>query len=735
MEASNNGNGVAAVTVTPLPPDAYRADNGFIGTNGNGKPQFNSNGNGTPKIVPEDAGARIPIAIQSNNGNGRTNGNGRSNDATPAPMPSANDNSPMAQRFRAAQAAIPNVMADEPVAEFTVTELEPPAEPDIKPLAERSEPLVMPGDTARETANRLRPRTIRMQIRFFYTLAFAIWLFGRLVFWQVYVSRWFPRWVNNRNTKRWQKYAKEFRGFAQRLGGVHIKAGQFASTRADILPEEVIAELVDLQDKVPTIPYKRIKRAIVGELGDIDARFDWIDEDPIAAASLGQVHRAQLKENGKRVVVKVQRPNIRDVVYTDLSALFIVGEIAMKFNFVSRRADANQIIEEFGRVLLEEVSYIKEQENAERFDEMFADNDKVYVPKIYSEHSTDKLLTIEDVTSIKIDDYERLAAAGIDRKDVAQRLMDTYLQQIFEDRFFHADPHPGNLFVYPLPVDGEEEARYIRQGGGRPYYLIFIDFGMTSTLTRELVQGLVNTLTAVITRDAKKLAQSYLDLGFLLPSADIRRIEEAIKVVFDQVWGLDQMQMRNMDYEVVDNIGREFNDLLYDLPFRVPQDFVYLGRTVSILGGMATKLDPEFNPWVEIQERVQKLVTTDADSTIFDEIGKIVEDSINEILVDGPQGFIRVAQRVANQFQRVDRAEQLLEQIVNGEVAIETKTSPQQKRQLERLEIQGKRNARMVTVGTLLICATVLYTNGDMQLAIGALSLAGVGYVSSVFIN
>src|SRR5262249_33637277 len=158
---------------------------------------------------------------------------------------------------------------------------------------------------------------------------FALWLFGRLIFWQIYVAKLFPEWVKNGNMPRWRRYARQFRGFALQMGGVMIKAGQFASTRADILPEEVIAELASLQDEVPTIPYPHLRAVMERELGVLSDRFAQIEETPVAAASLGQVHRAQLK-NGDKVVIKVQRPGIREIVYTDLAALFIVARVAMR---------------------------------------------------------------------------------------------------------------------------------------------------------------------------------------------------------------------------------------------------------------------------------------------------------------------------------------------------------------------------------------------------------------------
>ena len=661
--------GATQVKVAPIPPERYRDES--------------ANGRANDSVKSPETGARNPLNLNK------------------APADSAS-----AKMMKRAFTSIPDVMADE--------HTDYPAQ-----------------ETVEQQVNRLRPKTIMMQLRFLYTLVFALWLFGRLIFWQVYVAKLFPEWVNKRNNKRWKQYAREFRKFALRMGGVQIKAGQFASTRADILPEEVIGELAGLQDSVPTIAFKKIKQVLIAELGDISEKFTSIEEEPVAAASLGQVHCATLN-SGDNVVVKVQRPNVRRIVYTDMSALFIVGKVAMNFDFVRRRVDADMIIEEFGRVLLEEVSYLKEADNARRFKRMFASDDGIYVPTVYTDYSTDKILVMEDVTSIKIDDYARLATAGVSREEVASRLMDTYLKQIFEDRFFHADPHPGNLFVYPLPV--EDESIYTGKGG-RPFYLIFIDFGMTAELTREIVQGLINTLTAVITRDSKRLVQSYEDLGFLMPGADKRRIEEATDRVFGEVWGLSMSDMSNIDFAVVENIGSEFNDLLAELPFRVPQDFVYLGRTVGILTGMATKLDPTYNPWVEIQARMQTLITTDEENNIFDEFSKLLQESLNEIIADGPQGFLRAAERVIQQFQRVSKAEQMLQQLMDGEIAIETRMSSQQKQQLQRIEAQGKRTSRMMMAGSLLICATLLYTNGDSTIAGIVASLSGIIYLSTLFIR
>lgn len=669
--------------------------------------------------VPEDAGKRIPIPIESP---GRKPGTvtdtavprSRANSRTrPATQPADNTGPAGPGRM-----IVPDVMADGRPADTTP--------------AEAAEELT---ETIEERVSRLRPKSLRMQLRFLHTLVFAIWLFGRLIFWQIYVAKVFPKWVNNRNVQRWKTYARQFRQFAIHMGGVMIKAGQFASTRADVLPPEIIEELVSLQDEVPTVRYRLIESVMKRELGDLSQHFSWINEDPIAAASLGQVHRARLNDADQTaVVIKVQRPGIREVVYTDMSALFIVAHIAMRFGFINRRADMVGLAEEFGRVLLEEISYNKELQNAERFHQIYDADPGVYIPRVYREQSTDYVLTLEDVTYIKINHYEALDAAGIDRKLVARRLMDTYMQQVFEDRFFHADPHPGNLFVRPLPVENDDLSSY-QADGSRPFQLVFIDFGMTGSLTREIVQGLINTLTAVITRDAKKLVESYQKLGFLLPGADTKRIEAATRIVFDEVWGLSFQDMSTLDFAVVEEIGKEFNDLLYDLPFRVPQDFIYLGRTVSILSGMATALDPEFNPWSEIQGNIQHLITTDAENNLLDELGALIFEPFSELLAGNLPGFIAGIQQLALRFQRPNRAVEMLQSIIDGDVEIQTRLSPQHRRQLERIEIQGQRTSRTFIFGSLLITSTLFYTTGEITLATIGFGMTGMVFVSLLFIR
>ena len=574
-------------------------------------------------------------------------------------------------------------------------------------------------------------RSLAMQFRYVRTLWFAARIFASVLFWYYLMPKVIGQdRVDAGSTGRFVKYARSFRGFAIMAGGMMIKLGQFISTREDVLPEEITRELAGLQDEVPSVPQKEIRKVIERELGSVEQRFRSLADTPIAAASLGQVYRGQL-HNGDKVVVKVQRPGIREIIYTDMAALRIVARIANQFTFIRRRADMSALTEEFGRVLLEEISYKHEARNAARFSEMFKDDMGIYIPDIYLEHSTDSILTIEDVTTIKINDYPALEAAGINRNAVAKRLMDCYLKQVFEERFFHADPHPGNLFVYPLP-----HANGTRNYGaeGRPFYLIFVDFGMTGSLSPQLASGLISTLTSVVTRDAEGLVKSYEQLGFLMPDADMERIIEATKAAFDTVWGMSMTDIKNVSYEDARDLGSEFNDLIYAMPFQVPQDFIYLGRAMGILSGMATSLDPHFNPWSELAPYAQRLMTDtlrtgsvgglDGEVVGLPFIQSLFNGNGSQVLMEAGRMLLNRAVTVPQQLDNV------LTQLDRGELTVKVTPTPTYRKQMQRLETQSKRTTRATLFTGLLISSTIFYTHGDSAFALIGFIASAVAFLS-----
>ncbi|HTZ51239.1 MAG TPA: AarF/ABC1/UbiB kinase family protein, partial [Spirochaetia bacterium] len=329
---------------------------------------------------------------------------------------------------------------------------------------------------------------------------------------------------------RMRRIAVGYRALAVRMGGVLIKVGQFLSSRLDVMPREITSELAGLQDEVGAETFEAIRREVETEFGGpLLSRFCEFDPVPLASASIGQVHRARLcaepgGELSPPVVVKVQRPGIQAIVEADLAAVRAVGRWLQRFRSVRRHADVSALIEEFSRSLYEELDYIHEGKNAERFAVNFAARPDVVVPGVIWSHTTRRVLTLQDVGAIKITDYAAIEAAGIRRGEVATRLLEVYLKQVFEDAFFHADPHPGNLFV--LPVPGGPGAR---RGGWK---LVFVDFGMTGTLSPEAFAGLRECLLAFGTRDAPRLVRAFQRLQVLLPGADLDLLERACKRLF-----------------------------------------------------------------------------------------------------------------------------------------------------------------------------------------------------------
>jgi predicted unusual protein kinase regulating ubiquinone biosynthesis (AarF/ABC1/UbiB family) len=283
------------------------------------------------------------------------------------------------------------------------------------------------------------------------------------------------------------------------------------------------------------------------------------------------------------------------------------------------------------------------------------------------------------VLAIKITDYDAITAAGIDRGEVAIRLLDTYLKQIFEDGFFHADPHPGNLFVTPL--DG------VDKDGRRDWRLTFVDFGMVGHMPEGLREGLRETVIAVGTRDSARLIQSYRTLNVLLPGADVKLLEMASAQVFDRFWGKSMNELRSIDHQEIHRFAMQFRELMFAMPFQLPQNLLMLGRTVAILSGMCTGLNPEFNLWGQIEPYAAKLVAQEAGSnwqTWLSEAGKILQ-----VLVGLP-----------------GRADRVLTLAERGDLSIQM---PQISRQLRFMELALNRLVGGLIFGAFLIGGALLY--------------------------
>jgi predicted unusual protein kinase regulating ubiquinone biosynthesis (AarF/ABC1/UbiB family) len=423
----------------------------------------------------------------------------------------------------------------------------------------------------------------------------------------------FRKTVNRTRPDRLRRIAREYRALAVEMGGVLIKVGQFLSARADMLPEEITSELSGLQDEVPPEDFKHIRELAEAELdASLSEKYAQFEQDPLAAASLGQVHRAKLHVINEDdppewidVVVKVQRPDIETIIATDLSALRTVGSWLMRYKPIRLRANVPALLAEFSRILYEEIDYLAEGRNAETFAENFQGVQGVRVPGVVWSHTTPRLLTLEDVYAIKITDYDQITNAGISRKLVAKRLFDTYLRQIFEDYFFHADPHPGNLFVEP-GEDNEDQD---------DWQLTFVDFGMVGHVPVNAKGGLRELAIGLATKDAQRMVKAYQMLNVLLPSADLELIAKAEAAVFDRFWGKSMEELREIPFDEMHDFAKEFRELAYSMPFQVPQDIVFLLRTIAILSGICTGLDPKFNFWESLIPYANQLIAEDGESS------------------------------------------------------------------------------------------------------------------------
>lgn len=355
------------------------------------------------------------------------------------------------------------------------------------------------------------------------------------------------------------------------LGPTFIKLGQSLGTRADLLPLPFVKALGELQDSVPAFPneiaFARIEKELQKKINQVYAEFD---VKPVAAASLGQVYRAKLF-TGEEVAVKVQRPNLAGIIRGDVEILRKVVKFAERFPSLNENADWPGMLREFDETIHEEMDYSCEGRNAERFAESFKDWTNVHVPKIYWSATTEKVMTMEFIHGDKVTDLEKLKARSVSPEKVNRLLIKTYLKQLLEDGFFHADPHPGNLLVMP---DGR---------------LAFFDFGMVGRITPQLQAKMIDAFFHVVQKDPEAIADDLIALEFLKPGADETKIKEVVVKMFKLHLDLKlkDVKFKELTYDLA--------DVMYDYPFRLPSNFTYIMRALMTLEGIGIITDPEFN--------------------------------------------------------------------------------------------------------------------------------------------
>ena len=501
-------------------------------------------------------------------------------------------------------------------------------------------------------------------------------------------------------TRRMLHVARRFRVLAIDLGGLMIKVGQFMSSRLDVLPPEITSELEGLQDEVPAVPFPAIRALAEAELGvSLDHAFSFVDPVPVAAASLGQAHRAVLSDadaavSGLReVVLKIQRPGIDRIVDVDLAALRKVGGWLSRVRLVSDRVDMPALVEEFAHTSLDEIDYLHEAQNAERFAENFTEDPRVDTPEIVWERTTRRVLTMQDVTAIKSNDAEGLRAAGIDPSEVAHEFAAVMFDQLFTHGFFHADPHPGNIFITPV-ADGE-----------RSWKFTFIDFGMMGQVPDTLRQGLRQLLVAAASRDGKGMVNGIRQVGALLPSADTTELERAMTKLFSRFGGMGFAELQDVDPREFRAFADEFGDVVRTLPFQLPENFLLIVRAMSLTSGLCSSLDAKFNIWDAVEPYSAQLIRSEG--------GNLVKD------------FAKQAVSVAGTLARLpQRLDELTTRIEEGRISVQT---PRLDRRLAAVERVGRQVVSAILFAALLIGGILLRADdpvfGTVLMAASALPL------------
>ena len=473
------------------------------------------------------------------------------------------------------------------------------------------------------------------------------------------------------------------------LGPTFIKVGQLFSTRADLFPIEYVEELSKLQDRVPAFTYEQTVAIIEADFDKpISQLFRSFDPTPLAAASLGQVHKAQL-HSGEEVVVKVQRPGLKQLFTIDLA---ILKHIARYFQNHPRWGKGREwmgIYEECCRILWEETDYLNEGRNADTFRRNFRYDDWVNVPKVYWRYTSPRVLTLEYLPGIKISHYEALEAAGLDRKSLARLGAKAYLQQLLNDGFFHADPHPGNIAVSP-------------EGA-----LIFYDFGMMGQIKSNVRENLMETLFGIAEKNSDRVVNSLIELGALSPVDDKGPVRRSIQFM------LDNFMDKPFEDQSVEQIADDLYEIAYDQPFRFPATFTFVMRAFSTLEGVGKGLDPEFS-FMEVAKPFAMQLMTNSNgqgNSIFDELGR------------------QAAQVSSTALGLPRRIDDTIEKLERGDIRLRVR-STESERILRRMSAMQMGTNYTIFTSAFVLSATLLLINGYVKMAIVVILVATVSAIA-----
>lgn len=484
-----------------------------------------------------------------------------------------------------------------------------------------------------------------------------------------------PRTVSR---ERSRERARRLRETFVALGPAFVKLGQVLSTRPDALPPAYVEAFAELQDDVPPAPWEEARKVIEAELGPVAEAFDSFDTDAISGASLGQVYEA--RAGGQRVAVKVRRPGVRVRVERDLRAIETLLPPVLWVAPESQADTLETLTGEFASTVREEMDYGREARMARDIGANLAHRENVRVPVVDEARSTERVLTMEYVDGVKIDDVDRLDAMGVDRGALVHRLEEAYIDMIAEDGLFHADPHPGNLAVQ---ADGT---------------IIFYDFGMTGELSEGTREQLFEFYGAVAAEDTDALIDAFVAMGALPPDADRELFGRAFELVLEGFRGEEVGETE------VSELIADFEAQLYEFPLRLPRELALVVRVTTVLEGVCRTLDPEFDFLAVVSEYVAENVEQSP--------GERIAANVRENLVESARSAPRVPPKVDRALDRADRDDSYARIGIGAGGA-------------ERF---ARRAVLGLTGSSLAVTAALLYTAGETALAGGAaLGVAGCG--------
>ncbi len=513
---------------------------------------------------------------------------------------------------------------------------------------------------------------------------------------QLNLHRFIPLRKRLKIFARWQEIEKHtipqrLRMAFSELGPSFIKLAQLLASRPDLITIEYADEFKKLQDKVPPFPPEKARQTIESEFNTaVNDIFSEFDDTPVAAASIAQVHNAVLK-SGEKVIVKVQRPDIREIIETDMSILATIARLMLKYIPESKLFDPEGIVDRFGRTVKRELDFVVEAKNALRFRRNFAGNEYIHIPYVYTDFLSSRVLVMERIEGVRIDDIEGIEAIGADRHELARRGVEAYFKMIFEDGFFHADPHPGNIFVMP---DGR---------------IGLMDFGIVGWLTPELMDNIARAFLAVMNRKFDQLVDLYIDMGLVTEEVEVDAFRSEFRTdLIDLLEPLYDLTISEVNFP---EYLEAMTHLVIKYGLRVPSDLLLMNKTIIIVDNIGRQLDPGFNLMTAAEPYAAKLVERRINPQRILSKTKDRLSEIGDILINTPGQMNR-----------------LLRKILRDELSVKVNAIGMDKL-ITDIDRSGNRLAFSIVVAAIIVGSSMLVQSDIGGKILGVPSMGVVGFL------